>query len=324
MNINIKNLGIVTSGGDSPGMNSAIKSIVNYANYNNINCIGYKYGYDGIIYNNYIKLSNNYVKNIIGLGGSIIGCGRSKLFYTKEGRKIVYKNLIYNNIDGLIVIGGNGTLKGINLFNSEYNFPIIGIPGTIDNDIYGTDVTLGYDTSLNTIIQSIDKIKDTAISNNRIFIIEVMGKNTGYLALNSGIALNALYIIYNNKYNLKKINKILKDNIIKSNIIVVAENKIIGDAAKKIYKRLKKIIKNYEIRYNILGHIQRGGSPTYIDRVLGIRLGIESINKLIKFKNNLVLGIKKNKIISISFKKAIKKNKKIDKNNIYIFNKFYL
>ncbi|MDH3004479.1 MAG: 6-phosphofructokinase [Candidatus Shikimatogenerans sp. JK-2022] len=322
--MNIYKLGIITSGGDSPGMNSVIKTIVNYSYINNINCIGYKYGLDGLIKNNYIKLSNKHVNNIINLGGSIIGCGRSKLFYSKKGRKLAYRNLLYNNINGLIVIGGNGTIDGINAFNKEYNFPIICIPATIDNDIYGTDLTLGYDTSLNTIIKSIEIIQDTANTNNRIFIIEVMGKGSGNLALNSGIALNALYIIFNNNYNFKKLKNIFKKKFLKSNIIIVAENKKIGNVSKYFYKKLKKYIKNYEIRYNILGHIQRGGSPTYIDRILGIRFGINAIKNLIKYKKNIILGIKKNKIINISFYKYNNKIKKIDKNILNIYKKLYL
>ncbi|WGH25306.1 MAG: 6-phosphofructokinase [Candidatus Shikimatogenerans bostrichidophilus] len=317
-----KKIGIITSGGDSPGMNAAIKSIVHYANMKNINCLGFKYGYDGLINNNYLLLSNNKVKDIIGFGGTIIGSGRSIEFLTKKGRKKAYKNYLYNKLDGLIIIGGNGTFTGVNKFTKEFNIPIIGIPGTIDNDIYGTDLTLGYDTALNTIIKTVDKIKDTANSNNRIFIVEVMGKKTGYLALNSGIALDALYIIFNREYNLKKLVSLLKKGNIFSKIIIVAENTKIGSASKKIYNFIKSSITNYEIRRTILGHIQRGGSPTCIDRILGIRLGLEAIKKIIKYDNNFVIGIKKNKIIHIPFEKSVRK-KKIDINSIYIYNKFY-
>ncbi|WGH25124.1 MAG: 6-phosphofructokinase [Candidatus Shikimatogenerans bostrichidophilus] len=317
-----KKIGIITSGGDSPGMNSAIKSIVNYSNMNNINCLGFKYGYDGLINNNYLELSNNKVKNIIGFGGTILGSGRSIDFLTKKGRKQAYKNYLYNKLDGLIIIGGNGTFHGVNKLNKEFNIPIIGIPGTIDNDIYGTDLTLGYDTALNTIITTVDKIKDTANSNNRIFIVEVMGKKTGYLALNSGIALDSLYIIFNRKYNLNKLVSLLKKERVLSNIIIVAENTKIGNASKKLYKFLKNSITNYEIRRTILGHIQRGGSPTCIDRILGIRLGLEAIKKIINYDNNFVIGIKNNKIIHITFEESVKK-KKIDINSLYIYNNFY-
>lgn len=324
--IKIKNIGIITSGGDSPGMNAAIKSIVNYSNLKNINCYGIKYGYNGLINGDIIKLSNKNVNNIIGLGGTILGSGRSEEFKTKIGRKKAYKNIIKNNLDGLIIIGGDGSFTGSMIFNEEYNFPIIGIPGTIDNDIYGTDLTIGYDTALNTIIQSVEKIKDTAYSNNRIFIIEVMGKTLGFLALYSGIAIGALDILINenNKYNLNKIINLLNKGEINSNIIIVAENKKIGNAAKEIYKQIKKKINKYEIRFSILGHIQRGGSPTCIDRILAIKLGLESIKKLINFNKNIVIGIKNNKITYIPFNKSIKKyKKKFDKNIIEIYNNLY-
>ncbi|WOX79348.1 ATP-dependent 6-phosphofructokinase [Candidatus Shikimatogenerans bostrichidophilus] len=308
----INNIGIITSGGDSPGMNAAIKSIVNYSINNNINCYGIKYGYDGLINGNIKKLSNKSVYNIIGQGGSILGTGRSIKFKTILGRKKAFENIKKNNLDALIIIGGNGTFTGAIKFNKEYNFPIIGIPGTIDNDINGTDITIGYDTSLNTIIQIIEKIKDTAITNNRIFIIEVMGKGLGFLAFNSGISIGALDILIpnNNKYDLKNLYKILnKWNKYNSNIIIVAENKNIGES-EIIYKLIKKKFNNLEFRFNILGHIQRCGSPTCIDRILAIRLGIESIKNLINLKYNFVIGIKNNKITYIPFKKAIK-NKKL-------------
>ncbi|WGH24574.1 MAG: 6-phosphofructokinase [Candidatus Shikimatogenerans bostrichidophilus] len=313
----IKRIGIITSGGDSPGMNTTIKSIVNYASIYKIKSIGFKFGYRGLILNKYKRLSNNKVKNIINLGGTILGTGRSKLFYTKKGREIAYKNLNYNNIDGLIIIGGNGSLKGISKFSNEYNIPIIGIPGTIDNDIYGTDLTLGYDSALNSIIRSIDKIKEIASSNNRIFIIEVMGRNTGYLAYYSGLALSPLYIVYNNEYNINKIEEYIKNNQNYSNIIIVAENKYIGNASKLIYKKIKKNINKYEIRKTILGYIQRGGSPSCIDRLLGFLFGKESVKKIINYNNNIVIGVKNNKIININLNKLINKKKKFNKNNLY-------
>ncbi|MDH3004636.1 MAG: 6-phosphofructokinase, partial [Candidatus Shikimatogenerans sp. JK-2022] len=230
-----------------------------------------------------------------------------------------YKNLLVNNINGLIVIGGNGTLKGINIFSKEYNFPIISIPGTIDNDIYGTDLTLGYDTALNTIVKSIEEIKNIAVANNRIFIIEVMGKNSPYLAYNSGLTLNALSIIYNNDYNknIKHIKNKINKKYLESHIIIVAENKIFGNSSKFIYKKLKNIITNYELRHTILGYIQRGGVPTCLDRILGIKFGIRAVNELIKYKNNIVIGIRNNKIVTIKLTESIsKKNKKISYLNL--------
>ncbi|WGH27574.1 MAG: ATP-dependent 6-phosphofructokinase [Candidatus Shikimatogenerans bostrichidophilus] len=322
--IKIKNIGIITSGGDSPGMNATIKTIVNFSKKKNINCYGIKNGYNGLINNKIIKLSNKDVNNIIGLGGTILGTSRSEEFKTKEGRKKAYKNIIKNNLNGLIIIGGNGSFTGAKIFNEEYKIPIIGIPGTIDNDIYGTDYTIGYDTSLNTIINLIEKIKDTANSHNKIFIIEVMGRGMAFLALNSGISIGALDILISNKnkYNLKNIfSKLEKWNKYKnSNIIIIAETekeyKNIGESANKIFNIIKNKFKKYEFRLNILGHVQRGGSPTCLDRILAIKLGLESIINFIKFKYNFVLGIKNNKIKYIPFKKAIL-NKKID-NNIKI------
>ncbi|BDT61574.1 MAG: ATP-dependent 6-phosphofructokinase [Flavobacteriales endosymbiont of Rhyzopertha dominica] len=309
-------------------MNAAIKTIVNYSNNNNINCYGIKYGYEGLIKGNFKKLSNFIVNNILSFGGTILGTSRSEKFKTKIGRKKAYNNIIKNKIDGLIVIGGDGTFTGAKKLYKEYKVPIIGIPGTIDNDIYGTDYTIGYDTSLNTIINNIEKIKDTAYSNNKLFIIEVMGKGLGFLALNSGISIGALdiFIPNNKKYNLKNIYNILKNwNINKySNIIIVAENKKIGDSAKTIYKLIKQKFKNIDIRYNILGHVQRGGSPTYFDRILAINFGLESIKNLIKLKTNIVIGINNNKIIHIPFNESIKKKKKkFDKNIINIYDNIY-
>ncbi|WGH28066.1 MAG: 6-phosphofructokinase [Candidatus Shikimatogenerans bostrichidophilus] len=330
MNNIIKNIGIITSGGDSPGMNTVIKTIVNITNNYNINCYGIIYGYDGLIKGNIKKLINKDVNNINNIGGTILGSGRSKIFKTKNGRKRAYNNIKKYNLNCLIIIGGNGSLTGSMIFNKEYNIPIIGIPGTIDNDIYGTDLTIGYDTALNNIIKIIDKIKTTIDStNNRIFIIEVMGKGSGFLALNSGISINALDILIpkNNKYNFKKLDKILTkwNNNIYNNIIIVAENKKIGESAKKVYRYIKNKFNKFEIRYLILGHIQRGGSPTYLDRILAIKLGLESIKCLLKNKFNFVIGIKKNKISYIPFKKAIKNNKKkYDKNIKNIYKYFFL
>ncbi|WGH26035.1 MAG: 6-phosphofructokinase [Candidatus Shikimatogenerans bostrichidophilus] len=326
----IKNIGIITSGGDSPGMNTVIKTIVNYSKNFNINCYGIKYGYNGLINNDIKKISNKKVNNIIGIGGTILGAGRSIKFKTKNGRKKAYKNIIRNNLDALIIIGGDGSLKGAFIFNKEYNIPIICIPGTIDNDVYGTDLTIGYDTSLNTIIKIVEKIKNTVDSNNnKIFIIEVMGKGTEFLALNSGISINALNIIIpkNNKYNFKNIYDNLKkwNKNINNNIIIVAENSKIGKSAKKTYRFIKNNFNKFEIRYLILGHIQRGGSPTYLDRILAIKLSIETINNLIHYKFNFLIGIKNNNIIYIPFKKfEKKKNNKCDKNINYLYNKLYL
>ncbi|MDH3004826.1 MAG: 6-phosphofructokinase, partial [Candidatus Shikimatogenerans sp. JK-2022] len=300
-------IGIITSGGDSPGMNTIIQSIVNYTYKKKIKCIGIKNGFNGLIKKKFFNLSKKIlIKNINGLGGTILGAGRSKLFFSIKGRQTAYYNIKNKKINGLIVIGGNGTFTGIKKFVKEYkNIPIIGIPGTIDNDIYGTDHTIGYDTTLNNIIKIVKKIQDTAQSNKRIFIVEVMGKNTGFLALNSGITIGALYIFFKklNLKNLKKIIEYIKKNLNKHKIIIVAENKKIGQASKDIYNILKKKKIKLKIRCIILGHIQRGGSPTFLDRMLAIRLGINSIKTLINKKKNKIIGIKNNKINYIPLSK---------------------
>ncbi|MDH3003803.1 MAG: 6-phosphofructokinase [Candidatus Shikimatogenerans sp. JK-2022] len=329
MNNLIKNIGIITSGGDSPGMNTIIKTLVNLTNDLNINIYGIFYGYDGlIIKNNIKKLFNKDVININNLGGTILGAGRSKLFKTKNGRKKAYKNLLKYNINCLIVIGGDGSLTGSMIFNKEYKIPIIGIPGTIDNDINGTDYTIGYDTALNNIINTIDNLKYSIDSNNnKLFVIETMGKGTGFLALNSGLSINALDIIIpkNNKYNFKKLDKLLINwnKNLYNNIIIVAENNKIGYSAKKVYRYINNKFNKFLIRYFILGHIQRGGTPTYLDRIIAIKLSLECIKCIKKNKFNFILGMKNNKIKYIPFKKIILKKKKYNKNIKDIYKYFF-
>ncbi|WGH25606.1 MAG: 6-phosphofructokinase [Candidatus Shikimatogenerans bostrichidophilus] len=318
-----KKIGIITSGGDSPGMNAAIYSIIKYSKLNNINCVGFKYGYDGLINNNLINLFDIKIDNIIGLGGTVLGSGRSEYFLNKIGRVKAYNNIKKNKLDAIIIIGGNGSLEGAQKFSKEFDINIICIPGTIDNDIFGTE-SIGYDTCLNTIIDSIEKIKDTAISNNRIFIIEVMGRNSPFLALKSGLAIGALGIFLNKKKYKIVLNNILNkiENKLDSNIIIVAENNVIGKFSKKIYKIFKKKTKKYEFRHNILGHIQRGGNPTCKDRILAIKLGLESIKNIINNQKNIIVGLKNNKIKYIPLKK-FKIKKKKNKSLINIYNKFY-
>lgn len=313
----------MTSGGDSPGMNAAIRAIVRASFYYGLNCLGIRLGYKGLIEGKFMKLEPKKVKNILHKGGTILKTARSNEFKTVEGMEKAYNNFIKKKLQGLIIIGGNGTFKGALYFSKKYNLPIIGIPGTIDNDLSGTDYTIGYDTALNTAIEAIDKIKDTATSHNRIFFIEVMGKNSGFIALNSGIATGALTIIFSNKKNKKNINEIFfslekgKKRGKTSSIIIVSEGKKLGG----VYD-LAKITKikypNYDIRVSILGHIQRGGNPTCTDRVLASRLGVASVEAIMSGKKNLMVGLESNKIVFTNFKDAIQKKNKIDKNLIKI------
>ncbi|WP_212113220.1 6-phosphofructokinase [Candidatus Shikimatogenerans silvanidophilus] len=317
----MKNIGIITSGGDSPGMNAAIRSIVKTAYYYRINCFGILFGFKGLINGNIINLCTIDVKNIINRGGTILKTARSKEFETKEGRKKAYKNFKKKKLDGLIIIGGNGTLTGAKIFEEEYNIPIIGIPGTIDNDIYGSDCTIGYDTALNTVIVAIDKIRDTATSHNRLFFIEVMGRESGFIALNSGIATGALNIMLPEKnYNInnlfKSIDKGNKEGK-SSSIIIVSEDKKIQKAY-SLAKITKKKYPNYEIRVSILGHIQRGGNPTCFDRVLASKLGFFSVKSLIDGKYGFIVGSKENKISYTLLKEFNKKKNKIDEELIKI------
>ncbi|BAO66422.1 6-phosphofructokinase [Candidatus Karelsulcia muelleri] len=313
--MNIGKIGILTSGGDSPGMNAAIRAVVRTASYYCVNCIGISLGYKGLINNEMRKVVPTDVNNLIHRGGTLLKTARSEEFKTKFGRKKANINYKKNGLEGLIVIGGDGSFTGAMIFGQEYNIPIIGIPGTIDNDIYGTDFTVGYDTALNTAIEAIDKIRDTAKSHNRLFFIEVMGKDSGFLALNSGIATGALDILIpEKKYNLDKlfysIEKV-KQKGKYSSIIIVSEGKKLGGVY-DLAKTTKKKFPDYDIRVSILGHIQRGGYPTCSDRVLASRLGVASVEALISGKKNVMTGIKANKVIFTPFLKAIKKKRKID------------
>lgn len=307
-----KKLGVMTSGGDAPGMNAAIRSVVRTAVYYRMSCLGIRLGYEGLITGDIIELCARDVKNIIPLGGTILKTARSKEFRTPEGRKKAYANLVKNNIEGLVVIGGDGSLTAAQIFGREFDIPIIGIPGTIDNDIYGTDFTVGYDTSLNTVIEAIDKIRDTATSHNRLFFIEVMGRDSGRIALSSGIATGALYILIPEKYyNLDKLFDSIERENKEGKYIVVAEGEKLGgvyDLAKKTQMKFPKL----DIRVSILGHMQRGGTASGSDRVLASRLGVAAVEGIMEGKRGVMVGIKSNKIIFTTFEDALQKNKKQD------------
>ena len=305
----INKLAVMTSGGDSPGMNAAIRSVVRTCAYYKIECIGIYRGYQGMIEGDFISLTARSVNNIINKGGTILKSARSDEFRTSEGRKKAHKNLIKQNIDGLVVIGGDGSFTGGVIFNKEYNFPVIGIPGTIDNDIFGTSHTLGYDTALNTAVEAIDKIRDTASSHNRLFFVEVMGRDAGFIALNAGVGAGAEEILIPEE-NLG-LDRLL-ESLIKSrksgkssSIVVVAEGDKSGRNVFELAKYVEDNMPEYDVRVSVLGHMQRGGSPSCFDRVLASRLGVKAVEVLIDNKTNLMVGLKNNKVITTDLEEAI-------------------
>ena len=316
MNNKIKNIGIITSGGDAPGMNACIRAITRTAIYNGINVLGFKRGYNGIIENDFNRLESIDVSNIIQRGGTILKTARSDEFRTYEGRKKAYDNLVKNNIDALVAIGGDGTFTGASIFIKEFNIPIIGIPGTIDNDLFGTDYTIGYDTALNTVISAVDKLRDTASSHGRLFVIEVMGKDAGLIALRSGIATGAEAILIpeTTTYINHLLSKLSKDNANNkpSSIIIVAEGDDFGGAY-KVAEAVKDKHPSYDIRVTVLGHIQRGGSPSAYDRVLASQLGAGAINYLLQGEKDVMVGLINKELVLTPFKQTIKHNNKVHK-----------
>ncbi len=318
----IKKVGFLTSGGDSPGMNAAIRSVVRSCSYYNVDCFGIQQGFQGLINNDMSQMNARSVNNIINKGGTILKSARSLEFRTKSGRKKAFENLIKNKIDALIVIGGDGSFTGAMIFEDEYKIPIIGIPGTIDNDIFGTSYTIGYDTAINTVIDAIDKIRDTASSHNRLFFVEVMGRDAGHIALNAGIGAGAEEILIPEEdlgldrllESLKRSEKSGKS----SSIVVVAEGDKSGKNVYEIAAYVEKNLPYYEVRVSVLGHMQRGGAPTCFDRVLASRMGVYAVEKLISGSSNVMVGIIDEKMMLTPLKNAIKKNSKIDKKLIKV------
>ena len=310
-------IAVLTSGGDAPGMNSSIRAVVRSCAHYNKKCIGIIRGYSGLIENDTKVLNTRSVRGIINRGGTFLYSARCEEFKSMEGRKKAYKNLKAMGADGLIIIGGDGSFTGALKLKDEFNFPVIGIPGTIDNDLFGTSHTLGYDTALNTVMDAIDKIRDTAISHHRLFLVEVMGADAGYIALNSGLAIGAQEIlipevnmVFDNLINsLKKSKKSGKT----SSIIVVAEGDKTGKNVFELASKIEENLPKYETRVSVLGHIQRGGSPTCFDRVLGTQLGVKAVEALIEGKNGLMVGIDNGKIIYTPLNKALKGKTKINK-----------
>ncbi len=316
MNKNIKKLAVLTSGGDSPGMNAAIRAVVRAGIYNGMEVYGVRHGYKGLVYNQIVRLKSHSVSNIIQRGGTILKTARCQKFKTKEGRDLAYKTLKDNNIDALIVIGGDGTFTGANIFTKEYNFPIIGLPGTIDNDLYGTDYTIGYDTALNTVIEAVDKIRDTASAHNRLFFVEVMGRDAGFIALRSGIACGAeAVLIPEIPTHIKELKSYLEEGFTRkktSGIIIVAEGDNEGGAL-EIADKVRNDFTDYDVRVTILGHIQRGGAPSAFDRVTASTLGVGAVNALINGEKNIMVGLKNGYATYVPIEKAIKHNKTIKK-----------
>jgi len=311
----IKCIGILTSGGDAPGMNAAIRAVTRSAIYGGFKVKGIYRGYKGMITNEIVEFKTQNVSNIIQMGGTILKTARCKEFTTPEGRKLAYDTLRSHDIDALVVIGGDGSLTGARIFANEFNFPIIGLPGTIDNDLYGTDLTIGYDTALNTIMECVDKIRDTATSHERLFFIEVMGRDAGFLALNGAIASGAeAAIIPEISTKVDQLAELIQNGFRKSknsSIVLVAESPVTGGAM-ALAERVKNEYPGYDVRVSILGHLQRGGSPTAQDRILASRMGAAAIDALLDDQRNVMIGVKNDEIVNVPFSKAIKNDKPIN------------
>ena len=316
MSNKIRKIGVLTSGGDSPGMNAAIRSVVRTCAFHNIGCVGIYRGYQGMIEGDFKEMGPRSVNNIINKGGTILKSARSMEFKTPEGRKKAYDNLVKAEIDAFVVIGGDGSFTGALLFNTEFNFPVIGIPGTIDNDIFGTSFTLGYDTALNTVVEVIDKILDTASSHNRLFLVEVMGRDAGHIALNAGIGAGAEEILIPEEdMGLERLLDSLKKSKAtgkSSSIVVIAEGDKIGKSVFELKDYVESNLPEYDVRVSVLGHMQRGGSPSCFDRVLASRLGVKAVESLLEGKSNYMAGIYQDKITLTPLEQAIKGHSEID------------
>lgn len=314
MSKKVTKIGVLCSGGDSPGMNAAIRAVVRTAIYNGLEVFGIMRGYSGMIDDDIIPMESRSVANIIQRGGTILKTARCQEFMEFEGRKKAYENLKRRGIDGLVILGGDGSFRGAQIFSNEFDIPCIGLPGTIDKDIAGTDFTIGFDTAVNTAVEAIDKIRDTADAHDRLFIIEVMGRDAGYIALHSGIATGAENILIPEK-------KTVMDDVIKSlqekerrkklvNLIVVAEGENFG-GADELSKHIKKIMPFIEVRVCILGHIQRGGAPSCMDRVIASRMGYHAVECLLEGRFNVFVGIVNNRMHYIPLNEAVKKKQRI-------------
>jgi 6-phosphofructokinase 1 len=317
----IKTVGILTSGGDAPGMNACVRAVTRAAIYNGWKVMGIYRGYEGLINGEIKELTTESVSNTIQRGGTLLKTARSQAFMTPEGRKKAYDNVVKFGLGSLIIIGGNGSLAGAQDFANEYDISVIGLPGTIDNDLCGTDSTIGYDTALNTIVECVDKIRDTATSHDRIFFVEVMGRDAGFLAQNSAIASGAeAAIIPEDKTDKDQLEQFISRGFRKSknsSIVIVSESQKDGGAM-HYAERVRKEYPQYDVRVTILGHLQRGGTPSAYDRILASRLGYASIEALKEGQRNVMIGISNNQIVYVPINRAIKMNKPIDKELINI------
>jgi 6-phosphofructokinase 1 len=300
MNNSIKRIGVMTSGGDSPGMNAAIRAVARSCAYYNIECVGFYRGFQGMIEGDYVEMDARSVRNIISRGGTILKSARSNDFLTAEGRKKAADNLKKAKVDAMILIGGDGTFRGGKIFSDEHGIPVIGVPGTIDNDIFGTNSTIGYDTALNTVVEAIDKIRDTASSHNRLFFVEVMGRDAGFIALNSGVGAGAEEILIPEEdlgldrllASLERSRRSGKT----SSIVVVSEGDKIGKNVFELSEYVTNNLPDYDCRVTVLGHIQRGGSPSCFDRVLASRLCVKAVELLLDGKKDVMVGFVNNQI----------------------------
>lgn len=314
----IKKIGVLTSGGDAPGMNAAIRSVVRTCAFHNIKCVGIYRGYQGLIEADFKEMGPRSVKNIVNRGGTVLKSARSKDFMTEQGRKLAFENLQKEGIDSLVVIGGDGSFTGAMVFSKEFGIPVVGIPGTIDNDIYGTSHTLGFDTALNTVVEAIDKIRDTANSHNRLFFIEVMGRDAGHIALNAGIGAGAEEILIpEENLGLERLLESLRQSKASgktSSIVVVAEGEnTTGKNVSELKEYVEKNMPEYDVRISVLGHLQRGGAPSCFDRVLASRFGVKAVETLLEGKSGYMVGLLNDKVELTPLEKAIKGDSGIDK-----------
>ncbi|TVZ28241.1 6-phosphofructokinase [Gillisia sp. Hel_I_86] len=318
----IKRIGVMTSGGDSPGMNAAIRAVVRSCAYYNVECVGFYRGFQGMVEGDYMEMDARSVRNIISRGGTILKSARSKDFLTPQGRKKAANSLSKAKVDAMILIGGDGTFRGGKIFSEEHGFPVIGVPGTIDNDIFGTHYTIGYDTALNTVVEAIDKIRDTASSHNRLFFVEVMGRDAGFIALNSGIGAGAEEILIPEEdlgldRLLASLERSRKSGKM-SSIVVVSEGDKIGKNVFELAEYVTKNLPDYDSKVTVLGHIQRGGSPSCFDRVLASRLCVKAVELLLDGQKNVMVGFVNNQIESCSLVSALKEKHDINRDLLRI------
>lgn len=314
MSDKINRIAVFTSGGDAPGMNAAIRAVVRHATYHDLHIYGIYRGYEGMIEGDIRRLETTEVSNIIHRGGTILKTARSQAFMTKEGRQQAYESLQAHDIDACIAIGGNGTFTGAHIFQQEFDLPVIGVPGTIDNDLFGTDLTIGFDTAVNTAIDAVDKIRDTADSHNRLFFIEVMGRESGFIALNTAIGSGASSVLIPETESSSAVDSLI--HVLKKgakrkrlfSLVIVAEGDETGGAM-DVAEKVKEQFDSYEVKVTIIGHLQRGGSPTAVDRILATRLGFSAVEGLLQGESGVMVGIRDRQINYTPFAEAIEKTK---------------